>query len=127
MIAALRAGIPEGLRGAPGMCGDHGDEQSNTLVGGRGRIDEGVHRERPRQYAQRTSLPANPERTGHGRAVQSPVLDRVPESLRIELVASESVSADQWVDKQEPGGLEDKFQVAVDGGGETHLRPRLLR
>src|SRR5271170_6186171 len=52
VIAALRAGVTEGLRGAPGVSGDHRDEQSDAVVGGGGGMNEAMQRERPRKNAQ---------------------------------------------------------------------------
>src|SRR5580704_2594745 len=88
VIAALGAGVTEGLRGAPGVSCDHGDEQSDAIVGCGGRMNESMQRERPGENAQGALLSANPERTGHRRAVASPVFNRAPESLREALVAA---------------------------------------
>src|ERR1700728_4166014 len=47
MIAALRASVAEGLRRAPGVRSDHGNQQCDALIGGGGRIDESMQRKRP--------------------------------------------------------------------------------
>src|SRR5580704_2899365 len=91
VIAALRAGVAKSLGGAPGVRGNHGNKQSNALGGARWRANEGVQREGPSQDAQGALLPADPERTGHGRAVTGPVLDGAPEGLGKVLVAGESI------------------------------------
>src|SRR5208282_1920591 len=127
MIAALGARIAEGLRGAPGMRSDYRDQQGEALGRGVWRIYKGVQRKRQCQDAQGTFLPANPERTGHGWASPRPVFQRAPESLREAFVAGKRVSSSQGIDKQEPRGLENKFQVAVEGRGKAHVSPRLLR
>src|ERR1700674_591395 len=126
MIAALRARVAYGLHGAPGMRGDHRQQQRYPVRRRSGRIEEGVKSKGPRQNPQRGFLPTYPERTRHRRAVSCPVLDRAPESFGKSLLAADGIGADQRVDEQKSGRFQNKLEIAVVVRGKPHLRPRTL-
>src|ERR1700694_1495420 len=126
MIAALRARVAHGLHGAPGMRGDHRQQQRYPLRRRSGRMEEGVQSKGPCQNPQRGFLSTYPEGTRHGWAVAGPVLDRTPESCGKALVAADGIRAGERVDEQDSGRLQNKLQIAVVVRGKPHLRPRTV-
>src|ERR1019366_2929680 len=108
MITALRSCVAHGLHGAPGMRGDHRQQQRYPLRRGSGRTEEGVKSKGPSQNPQRGFLSTYPERTRHGWAVAGPVLDRTPEGFGKALVAADGIGTGQREDEQESGRFQNE-------------------
>src|SRR5713101_584152 len=130
MITALRSCVAHGLHGAPGMRGDHPQQQRYPLRRRGGRMEKGVKREGPRQNAQRGFLSTDPERPRHRWTAYGPVLDRTPEGSGKALFAADCIGTDQRVDEQESGWFENELEIAVvvrgKPGGKSHLCPRMV-
>src|ERR1700674_2759359 len=126
MIAALRSCVIPGLRGAPGMRGDHRQQQRYPMRSRSGRMEEGVKSKGPRQNPQRGFLSTDPQRARHGRAADCPVLNRTPEGLGKALVAADGIGAGERVDEQKSGRLQNKLEIAVVVRSKPHLCPRTV-
>src|SRR6266436_4792877 len=126
MITALRSCVVQGLHGAPGVRGDHRQQQLYPLRRRGGRMEEGVKSKGPRQNPQRGFLSTYPKRTRHGWAAYCPVLDRTPEGFGKPLVAADGIGAGERVDKQKSGRLQNELEIAIVIKGEPHLCPRTV-
>src|SRR2546430_8184505 len=126
MITALRSCVAHGLNDAPGMCGDHRQQQRYQVWRRSGRMEEGVKSKGPRQNPQRSFLSTYPQGARHGRAVSCPVLDRTPENFSKALVAAYRIRACERVHKEKSGRFQNKLKIAVVVRSKPHLRPRTV-
>src|SRR6266851_853278 len=126
MVAALRSCVAHGLHGAPGMRGDHRQQQRDPLRCRSRRMEKGVKSEGPRQNPQRGFLSTDPERPRHRWTAYGPVLDRTPEGFGKALFAADGIGTGQRVDEKESGRVENELEIAVVVRGKSHLRPRTV-
>src|SRR6266481_1427074 len=126
MITALRSCVAHGLNDAPGVCGDHRQQQLYPLRRCSGRMEECVQSKGPRQNSQRRLLSTYPEWTRHGWVAAGPVLDRTPEGFGKPLVAADGIDAGERVDEQKSGRFQNKLKIAIVVRSKPHLCPRTV-
>src|SRR6266852_6926012 len=126
MITALRSCVAHGLHSAPGMRGDHRQQQRHPLRRRGGRMAKGVKRKGQRQNAQRGFLSTDPERTRHRWVAYGPVLDHTPEGFWKAFFAADGIGTGERIDEKESGWFQNELEITIVVRGKPHLSPRTV-